>query len=303
MIDYDNRIIKFKISIYEHNTFLIDLLLKKYEFYSREEWENFIALGNLNIDDKMQLENIAVKLNQGIILKFPNSYEPKVNKNYSIFYEDEFLLIINKPSNLPMHPTGRYHGNTLINLLKKKYDENLWIVNRLDRDTSGLCIIAKEKNVLTNLQEQFLWNKVKKKYNLIVIEEINNKEFTINKRLKDINSKTTNKKTIIDPYGKEAETYFEVVETNKFTIHEGNIKYQYPFTVLNAYPKQGRTHQIRVHISSVGYPILNDKIYSKNFCILNEQMYLKCTYMKFEHPKKGNVEFKIPDFEYTDLQF
>lgn len=304
MRDYENRISEFRVSIHEHNTFLHDLLLKKYDFFSRAEWDHFVSMGNLTIDGKIILDNVPVRLGQVIKLVFPNSKEPRVNKNFKIIFEDDHMLVIDKPSNLPMHPAGKYYGNTLINLLKHRHpNQDFWIVNRLDRDTCGICIIAKTKEALLELQKQFLWNRVKKEYNLISIGTVKQKEFIVKKKLKEVDKTNPNKRVVVDEYGKDAQTRFELLHVGKFTIQEGPVKYEYNYSVLNAFPLQGRTHQIRVHISSVGHPILNDKLYSKNFCVLNSPMYLKCTYMKFAHPTDGDMEFRLPPFEYTELQF
>lgn len=304
MRDYENKLMSSKISIHEHNIMLFDYLRKKYEFFSLDEWKNFVFMGNLKIDGKVVQDNTTLKLGSQVDLNFRQSMEPAVNKNFEIVYEDDDLLVINKPFNLPMHPSGRYYGNTLINIVKKKYaTDDLWLANRLDRDTSGLCIVCKNKESLLEIQEQFFWNKVKKVYSVIVIGNVENDNFTVNKPLKEINKATPNKRVVVDKFGKESQTRFQLVENGKFSIYNGNIKYYYPYSILKAYPIHGRTHQIRVHIADAGFPIINDKIYNEKFCILNSPMFLRCIELKFRHPKKGEMDFKVEEFTNKLLQF
>ncbi|HLC39243.1 MAG TPA: RluA family pseudouridine synthase [Patescibacteria group bacterium] len=185
-----------------------------------------------------------------------------INKTIKIIYEDMDLIAINKPAGLLVHETGNKESNTLVNYIVRHNPEIKkinWpqknrpgIVHRLDRDTSGIIIIAKNLKTYTKLAEQFKTRKIQKEYLALVIGKLPNKTEAV---FKPIGRKKSPKLIMTSSFGKNAETHFETLQE----FHWQN----YIFSKLLAIPKTGRTHQIRVHLKFLGLPILGDLLYGK----------------------------------------
>lgn len=142
-------------------------LSQKYTYHSRTVWQEEIRKGHITIND--QQVKITRELTEGDVITYcpPPRPEPDVDINYEIIFEDSDLLVINKPGNLPCHPSGCFYENTLWFHLKKKY-EKLHFINRLDRETSGLVMIALNKKSAKDLAKQLQEHKIIKEYQLIV---------------------------------------------------------------------------------------------------------------------------------------
>ena len=127
---------------------LLDYLSNRFNYHSRSEWQQKILDGELALAGRVCLEPETI-LQAGVLLEYTpaNLIEPNVNTSYSIVYEDEYLLVIDKPGNLPVHPAGPYFNNTLWALLADERDLKVHMVNRLDRETSGLLIAAKTPDI------------------------------------------------------------------------------------------------------------------------------------------------------------
>ncbi|MFN3550603.1 MAG: RluA family pseudouridine synthase [Endomicrobiia bacterium] len=175
-------------------------------------------------------------------------------ENLDIIYEDDELLVINKPAFLKVHPAKKFDKEiTLIDLLIKKFPylkNKDWVLNRpflvhrLDKETSGVLLIAKTPKMQFVLSKQFQQREIKKIYRAIVSGEIKISEGEIVAPIKK--EKNLSK---INFLGKQAETKFKVISSTK------------NFSYLELYPKTGRTHQIRTHLKFIGYPIIGDIIY------------------------------------------
>lgn len=208
----------------------------------------------------------------------------KKNEKLNIVYEDKHILIVNKPSNLLTIATLKESENTLyhqILLYLKKKNQKVFIVHRLDKDTSGLIIFAKSlttKNILQNN-----WLNVSRKYMAIVNGNFLEKEKTLKSYLKETKTNyvyTTNDKK----QGKLAILRYKVIwENSKYSLLDIDIK-------------TGRKNQIRVQLNSINHPIVGDKKYSQNKEKV-KKLYLHAYYLKFNHPvtnKQIIVELDIP---------
>jgi len=203
-----------------------------------------------------------------------------------IIYQDNDILVLNKASGLSVHCSPSEMNGTLVNALLyhikdfRFYGEKTraGIIHRLDKDTSGLIIIGKSPDIVTSIQDQFKERSVEKTYHAIVVGNVRSKNFTINLPIGRHN--VYRKKMTVRSDGKESITNVNVIK--RFDAH----------TLVEASPKTGRTHQIRVHLSYKGYPIAGDKIYSKSSCKY-ETLMLHAKKLSFKHPKTNEtLEFE-----------
>lgn len=212
-----------------------------------------------------------------------------------IVYEDRDILVVNKQKGLVVHPGNGNPDGTLVNAIMAKCKEGLsgvggkirpGIVHRIDKDTSGLLIIAKNDNAHINLSEQIKNHEVKKTYLALVRGNIKNNSLTVDMPIARSDKDRT--KMAVSRNGKNAITHVKVLERfGEYTYVEVNIE-------------TGRTHQIRVHLSQIGYPIVGDYVYSngKNPFGVEGQM-LHSYRLEFVHPttkKKMSLEAKLPEY-------
>ena len=175
------------------------------------------------------------------------------NIQKNIIFEDNFLLVINKPNGIPVQGGNKVNFNIdLILPLLSKNNIPLRLVHRIDKNTSGVLLLAKSKEVAQNITMLFKENKIKKKYLAIVQGKLTKRKGKIT--LPVIKKKIAGmEKMVIDPGSKEkAETSYKVID------------YRNGLSLLEVYPKTGRKHQIRVHLQSIDHPILGDNKYNKN---------------------------------------
>lgn len=225
------------------------------------------------------------------------------NLDIEVIYEDEDIAIINKPFDIISHPTNQIRTNTVVNFLLSRYNnlpslyghDRAGIVHRLDKDTSGLMIIALNENSMLKLKEMFKQREIVKIYRAIVLGKMPEKEGTIEGYI--ARSTKNRKLMMVSDTGKYAKTTYELKEYN-----DG-----FSYVELNLHT--GRTHQIRVHLSSISHPILGDKDYNTAKSKFNVQrQLLQAFYLEFHHPINGELmKFEIdpyPEFKkYYDLIF
>lgn len=235
--------------------------------------------------DKVQLEEIEAK---------EISLQPQ-EIPLDIIYEDSDIIVINKQKGLVVHPANGSPDGTLVNAIMNICKDSLsgiggeirpGIVHRLDKDTSGLIIVAKNDKAHINLSEQIKNHEVKKTYIALVRGNVKENEATINMPIG--RSKKDRKKMAVSKEGKNAITHFKVIE-----------RYE-KYTLLEIQIETGRTHQIRVHMSSIGYPVVGDTVYSngKNpFGIIGQMLHAKK--LLFKHPitkEELNLEAPLPEY-------
>ncbi len=184
--------------------------------------------------------------------------EPEVDFNYRIIHEDDDLFVIDKPPNLPVHPAGRYYFNTLLVHLKTqgfqdplKAEREYFLAHRIDKETSGILVLAKNKEICAGLTAQFAARTTKKRY-LAVVRGVPEERFTVDAPLARAPRSRIELKMAVVPEalgGLNALTDFRRLET------AGD------FALVECFPKTGRQHQIRVHLDHVGHPLVGDKLY------------------------------------------
>ena len=212
-----------------------------------------------------------------------------------IVFEDEWLLIVNKPAGMLSVPGKAEDRDSVYHRLKKKYPEATgpMIVHRLDMATSGLLLVAKTKNVHQDLQAQFANRSIKKRY-VAVLDGIVLSERTGRIELPlCLNPLDRPRQIVSKEYGKEAITEYKIISESEKIIDESERSINEPrkYTRIVFYPLTGRTHQLRVHAAhpeGLGCPILGDELYGKKA----DRLYLHAEYIEFRHPIYGDI-FRI----------
>lgn len=273
-------------------------ITKEIEDLSRSMIQKLLEENKISVNGKV--EKPSYKVQQGDIIEV-NIEEPKEVKIIAqdipldIVYEDNDILVVNKQKGLVVHPANGNPDGTLVNAIMAHCKDSLsgiggelrpGIVHRLDKDTSGLLIIAKNDKAHIQISQQIKNREVKKTYIALVRGIITEDEATINMPIG--RSTKDRKKMAVIKTGKEAITHFKV------------IKRYVGYTLLELNIETGRTHQIRVHLSEIGYPIVGDEVYSngKNPFNVTGQM-LHAEKLNFKHPKTGkemSIEASLPKY-------
>ena len=258
----------------------IDTFLAEKLNLSRSKVQKLIKDNLVTVNEKKVNVSYQVKLNDEIEVIEELDYELNVepeNIPIDIIYEDEDLLIINKASGMVVHPAPGNYTGTLVNALLYRFNLTSGdkmrpgIVHRLDKDTSGLMLVAKNDFTHEKLSEMIAKKDVERKYLAIVDGVIKHETGTIDAPIgRDTNNRQ--KMAVTDVNSKESITNFTVMERfNNNTLIECKLE-------------TGRTHQIRVHLSYIGYPVNNDPLYGRGKCTPFGQM-LHSYSIKLKHPR------------------
>ena len=266
---------------------------------SRTMIQKLIQEKNIKVNGKIVKASYKVISGDEIDMKIPEPKEINLkpqNIPLEIIYEDNDIIVINKPKGMVVHPANGNPDGTVVNAVMALCKDSLsgiggevrpGIVHRLDKNTSGIMIIAKNDKAHINLSEQLKNHEVKKTYIALVRGIINENEATINMPIS--RSKNDRKKMAVNRDGKNAITHFKVLG-----------RYKNKYTLLKVNIETGRTHQIRVHLSHIGHPVIGDDVYSngKNEWGISGQC-LHAWKIEFNHPitkKKMELEAKIPEY-------
>ena len=274
----------------------IDSFLSGKTEFTRTRIQQLIKDKNITVNGKATKSSYKIEENDEIAIEVPEAETTEIkpeNIKIDIVYEDSDIAVINKQAGLVVHPAHGHYSGTLVNAILYHIKDlsgingeiRPGIVHRLDKDTSGLIVIAKNDKVHTALTEMFQEKKIKKTYLAILKGKLNKSEGKIVTQIgRDKNDRK--KMTVIDDItkGKNAITNYKVVsQNNLFTLVKVNIE-------------TGRTHQIRVHMRHLGYPILGDSVYGRKD---NEKRQMLHAYkLEFLHPVTGHqMEFtgEIPE--------
>lgn len=250
------------------------------------------------VNNKLQKASYKPEIGDILTIDIPKPKEIKLEAQdipVPVVYEDNDIIVVNKPKGMVVHPANGNPDGTLVNAILAMCKDSLsgiggeirpGIVHRLDKDTSGLLIVAKNDLAHMNMSKQIQERKVTKKYIALVKGNVPEDEATIHMPI--ARSTKDRKKMAVDAKGKDAITHFKVLKRyGKYTLLELKID-------------TGRTHQIRVHMSYIGHPVVGDMVYSngKNEFGVEGQM-LHAKSLEFKHPvtnKEMHLEAELPEY-------
>lgn len=274
-------------------------LSDKYEELSRSYLQKLLKEQGVTVNGKAVKANYKIQAGDLVQTTLPDLTEPDIlpeNIPLDILYEDDDVLVINKPKGMVVHPANGHTSGTLVNAIMYHCQGNLsgingvmrpGIVHRIDKDTTGALLVCKNDTAHRDLAQQLKAHTIKRRYRAIVAGNLKEDEGTVEG---PIGRHPIDRKKMAINYknGKDAVTHYKVLE--RF----GNATY------IECRLETGRTHQIRVHMTSLGHPLLGDEIYGsgKNPYHLQGQT-LHAMVLSFVHPRTGEyMEFSAPLPEY-----
>lgn len=264
---------------------------------TRSYIQKLIKDGNIKVNERFEKSSYRVDIGDRIELALPDPEEIELvaeNIPLDIYYEDEDLILVNKPKDMVVHPAAGHYSQTLVNALLFHCKSSLsgingklrpGIVHRIDKDTTGLIIACKNDRAHEHIANQLREHSIKRLYRAIVCGVLENDSGTIDRPLG--RSSLDRKKIAICKDGKKSVTHYRVLE--RFKNH----------TYIECRLETGRTHQIRVHMASIGHPLLGDAIYGQKDGFKLRGQTLHAMVLGFVHPKSGEyMEFsaKLPDY-------
>lgn len=272
------------------------LLMSNQVASSRTQLQNYIAEGYLKVNGNIAKANYKVRLHDEITLVIPDSVDMTIeaqDMNLDIVYEDSDVIVVNKPSGMIVHPSPGIYKDTLVNgLLYACKDlsgingvNRPGIVHRIDKDTSGLLMVAKNDIAHQSLSKQLQDKTVKRFYYALVHGVINHNYGKIDAPI-GRDARDRQAMTVTDVNAKEAVTNFRVVERYK------------NYTLVECQLETGRTHQIRVHFQYIGHPVVGDPKYGRRRDNTSFGQYLHAKVLGFEHPRTHEhllFDSELPD--------
>jgi 23S rRNA pseudouridine1911/1915/1917 synthase len=256
---------------------------------SRSHVQKLIAKGHITVNGRKTKPGLKINIGDRLKVVIPPTPPSRLvpeTMPLNIIYEDDDLLAVDKPAGLTVHPAPGHPTHTLVNAILSHFPHladigdslRPGVVHRLDKDTSGVMLVAKNSLAQADLAQQFKSHSVTKAYLVLVKGKLEPENGVIEA---DIGRDPRNRKRMaVVAEGREARTEYRV------------IKYIGDYTLLEVMPETGRTHQIRVHLAAIGYPVVGDKVYGVKSPFLSRQ-FMHASRLGFKLPSSGEyVEFK-----------
>lgn len=290
----------------ENGVRLDKLLCENLDSFTRSAVQRLIEDGNVTVNDVIVAKNYKCKAGDNVEIFVPDAKPLEAtaqNIALDIVYEDNDLLVVNKPKGMVVHPANGNPDGTLVNALLYHCGESLsgingvirpGIVHRIDKDTSGLLIVAKSDKAHIGLAEQIKEHSFSRAYETVVYGNIKEDKFTVCQPI-GRDSRDRKKMAVTPKNSKNAVTHFEV------------IKRYGEFTHLRCTLETGRTHQIRVHCAYIGHPVAGDSVYGPKKVI--ERLHGQCLHAKhigFVHPITNEYlefESELPEYFVSFLNY
>lgn len=265
-------------------------LAGKLEKLSRSKIQGLIEKDCILVNKKKIKSNYKIQKQDHIIVYIPKAKEINLNPEnlpLNIIYQDADIAIINKAQGMVVHPAAGHKDGTLVNALLYHLDDlsgingeiRPGIVHRLDKDTSGILMIAKNDEAHVHLSRQLAERKVERKYWALVHGIMPHKQGTIDAPI-GRDPKNRKRNAVVNG-GKEAVSHFKLLKTFK------------KYSLIEVQLESGRTHQIRVHLNYIDYPVAGDELYGLRKTLKGEGQFLHARSVKFTHPRTGEeMSFK-----------
>ena len=260
---------------------------------SRAMAQRLIKTGEVTVNRQPSKPSYRVQVGDKVVVCIPAEMPAPVapeNIPLDVIYEDDVLLVVNKPAGMVVHPAYGHASGTLVNAVLAHCPQvvdvggpdRAGVVHRLDKDTSGLILVAKDDATRAALQRQFKRRQVAKTYLALVEGQVQPREGVVEAPVG--RDKRQRKKMAVVRSGREARTLYRAIE------------YFADYTLLEVRPHTGRTHQVRVHLAWLGYPVVGDAIYGRRRQrLLRARHFLHAARIRFSHPATGEeVEFDVP---------
>lgn len=262
---------------------IVDFYCRRFGFKPRTYWQGLIRNGHVTVNRQMVTEDHVLQEGEVLHTSRDDVQEPDVNPCFEIIYERDGTLVINKPAPLPVHPAGRYYKNSLLYILKEESrHSSCHTIHRLDTWTTGVLLMATERQQARYLHAQVDKRQVHKEYAVLAAGDFGNKPFVVDEPVGRLNGARRGFGAGLTDV-RAAVTRFEPLAC------QGEV------TLLKAVPLTGRTNQIRVHLNAVGGHVLNDPLYSPASSENIPFMGLHCRRMRLKIlPEKNTVDFVAP---------
>jgi 23S rRNA pseudouridine955/2504/2580 synthase/23S rRNA pseudouridine1911/1915/1917 synthase len=285
-----------------------EFLARRFPYHDRAQWEERIAARRVRVNGAAADASLALREGDTVEHLSDDVPEPPADLNAAIIFRDDDIIVVNKPANLTVHPGGRYFHNTLWAVLKERHGvEDPVFVNRLDRETSGLVVVACNDKAAVKTRRQFADRRVTKRY-VALVEGVFPRECRADGFLVEDVSFGRHKRRLFRPKsacaageeGDPASTLFMLIRS------VGSV------SEVEARPETGRLHQIRATLCWLGYPVVGDKLYGADptiflrFCtdamtpadrlrLRMDRQALHAAGLRFRHPRTGKwLEFDLP---------
>jgi RluA family pseudouridine synthase len=300
-----------QVDSYRSGWTIVDFLAHRFPYHTAEGWTKRVQDQWVRVNGRHVGEAHVIEKNDEVAYTIWHN-EPPVDDRYAVLFEDEHYLAVAKSGNIPVHACGIYIVNTLIARLRADYGPNINLAHRLDRETSGVVMLAKHRAANRLLAGMFERGEVEKRYLAVVygragdcvidapIAKVDARyQYPVEYEYGKANDRATYlPKRIVGEGGKEARTRIETMGVRQHDDRE--------LTTLRVLPEQGRTNQIRVHLAHIGHPIVGDKIYGLSGDLRDEVLKdgltprcraelildrhaLHCEALRFAHPLTHEV--------------
>jgi 23S rRNA pseudouridine1911/1915/1917 synthase len=307
-----------KVSFFSHigglyvGKTVLEFLTGRFKYFSAEQWIALMNQGDVIVNGAPTEKDAILRAGDKVEYRAVVHEEPRVPTHIPVLFEDEDLLIVNKPPHIPMHPTGRYLRNTLIHVLqKKRKDTNIFLAHRLDRETSGVCVLTKTRLGKEKMYWQFFNSEVEKTYWALVWgrpdppsgmvdvpmgsadEDERESKIRIRQQVNVRGAKTA--KTKYHTLGTkwvEAPEWIPPEWPGLVKMKKGQWKSPWPVSLVECRPITGRTNQIRVHMAHQGAGLVGDKLYDP----------AESTFLQFKDGAKKKTSDKSYVYLSTELK-
>lgn len=276
---------------------IVAYLAARFTYLPAETWRDWVENGRLTCNGQICKVTTQVQPGDSITCDVPDFEPPSVNLDVGIIYEDDWLMAVNKPPGLRVHSKGKFVTANLIYYLRYQHEPpypEAQLVNRLDADTSGVVVLAQDKEMARQVGALFSRHEVEKMYLALVAGQPQPADGTIALPLRKVpGTKVARHEVARDGEGKTAVTHYQTVET-----------FGADYALLQLQPVTGRTHQLRVHLAASGHPLVGDGLYQMDDADfldwvqngrslvkipLLQRQALHCAATQFQHPATGEL--------------